>query len=620
MLIGLLRGGFWMATTQIWSPVDEQQHYDYIDRVGHGLPPPRSHADRIRPPAMEYAKESATSWWRSAPVPPDVSDSRWGSTTLSYEGVQTPLYYVVTALPVRLGQQFGTLASVYVARLVTVLIALGSIPLLFWAGRVLFPDDDRVGVAAVFGLVAVQGFNGNLATVTNDALATTLATAALVPLAVMFRHGPSRRSAVIAGACIGFGVLSKSNVAGLALVAAVLVLGRAVATRQWRLHAVWLAICGAVVAMLYAPWAALNLVRYGEFSGAAAEDEATGSLLPAYPLNLRGIGHHASTAVSGLVDLALAADPDKRTARLFAVGVAVVVIGGIAASLVNRRRRHVATIAWLAAVPACIFVTMLVVVYGPFHGRSQIVGRHLLPGLPALMLAASAGAFALLRSWAATAWAVMVVALLGAERADVHRYFDAVYGDGVIGDLAPAIEQSYAEDVGRVSAVTLRSPCPIEAVSFAFAGPPPNPVIIRGSQRESREYSFVETGNPVIHFTGYRVPRPSETVTVEFTTPAAVAVAPTSIRAGRVAAEPADARPAVRGYCRMEDAKATRFRQLFAPEHADWLSLSFVRAWPSLWIALAGASALVLGVSRIAGRGSTRDGGPEGPPSRHWGD
>ena len=604
LLVGLLRGGFWAATTQIWSPVDEAQHYDYVDRVGHGLPPPRSHADRIRPAAMEYAKESATSWWRPAPVPPDPSDNRWGTTTLSYEGVQTPLYYMVIALPVRLASQFGTLASIFAARFLTVLIALGAVALIFWAGRVLFPEDDKIAVAAAFGLVAIQGFNGNLAIVTNDALATTLATAALVPLAGLIRHGPSRRNALLAGACIGLGVLSKSNVAGLGLAAAVLVLGRAFATRQWRVHAVWLATCGAVVAVLYAPWAAMNLIRYGEFSGAAAEDKATGSLLPAYPLNLRGIGHHASTAVSGLVDLALAADPDRRTTRLFAVFVAVLVLGGIAAALLRRRGGHAASIAWLAAVPLCILVTMLVIVYVPFHGRSQIVGRHLLPGLPALVLGASAGAVALLRSWAAAGWAAMVTVLLLSERGDTHRYFDAVYADGVVADLAPVIEQSYADDVGLVTSVTLRSPCPVRAVSFAFAGPPPNPVVVHAGGREAREYSFVETGNAVMQFTGYRVERPSRTVTVEFAAPAAIAVGPGSLGtdAGAVVAEPPIGQPAVRGYCRVADPKATRFRQLFVPEHPDWISLPFVRAWPSAWVAVVGASALALAGRRIAGR------------------
>ncbi|MEA2686017.1 MAG: hypothetical protein QOE93_1212, partial [Actinomycetota bacterium] len=37
---GLLRGAFWAATTEVWSPIDEAHHYGFVASLaeGHGIP------------------------------------------------------------------------------------------------------------------------------------------------------------------------------------------------------------------------------------------------------------------------------------------------------------------------------------------------------------------------------------------------------------------------------------------------------------------------------------------------------------------------------------------------------------------------------------------------------
>ncbi|MEY2473719.1 MAG: hypothetical protein QOK28_3048 [Actinomycetota bacterium] len=565
ILVGLLRGGWWVAVTEVTSPVDEVAHADYVVSMGEHGRPPKVGRDRVDDHLLELAKQSATSPWRPSPLTADNHDPRWGAFSQSYEGVQPPLYYAVLAAPWKLLHGYGALTTLYILRAITLLLALCTVPLTWLLARELFPDRPEVAVGATATLVLVAGFNANVANVTNDALVMPLATAALWLTARTWNRGFQLGGAALTGAAVGLAVLAKTT--GLVLVPLVAVgaLGplwtRGVVMRR---YIAWGAQAGAVAAAVVVPWLLWNRATYHAWSASAAVDKITGPLQPPIPRTLHGVVVHLKSAVTAFWSPQLGVARIGHAAVFWTLAGAAVLL---AAAVLHLRRwrptRDALAVAWMATALPLALLTMIGIIAGVFGGSSSVVGRHLYPALPALLVAIAGAACTLFtrRRAGLVALALIVAVGLTLERADDNRYVLGTYTRGVVAGLTPVAGNGRGD--GAVSGpltVHLEANCKIGGVSVEFAGAP-NP-----STAQTRE----DAGGGTFAFYGV----PATASTYDLAIPAGARVAATT--------EHKVTTPVAFAYCEKRHAAQLRFNALFHPQHPDW-PLASTKAWPTGW-------------------------------------
>lgn len=268
----------------MFSPVDEAAHFAYVQSMANHLRPPQVGKDRLRPDTLELVKRARTSYWRGMPVAPVPADPRWGSAAESYEGVQGPLYYLLMAGPYRLARGHGLLSALYAVRIASVLVALLAIPLAYALARHLFPRRPEVWLGAPALLVVLQGFNGNPAAVTNDALVIPLAAGALLAFCRSARRRFDAGGGALTGLLVGLGLATKSNMIALVPIIGVAAL-TATAMRRVPFGRLvkWVVLAGVTAAEAVAPWVVWNLSRYGALSATKEVDAITGPFQPACP-------------------------------------------------------------------------------------------------------------------------------------------------------------------------------------------------------------------------------------------------------------------------------------------------------------------------------------------------
>ena len=139
-----------------------------------------------------------------------------------------PLYYLVAAVPLRLGVDLGhPLGGIRAARLLNVGISLVGLVLVVLLARELVPARPELWVAAAGLAALVPGLVMTSAIVYNDALMFTLTTAALVLITRMLRWGPTTRRLVLLAVLAAAAALTRATglivvvVAALAAVVAV---------------------------------------------------------------------------------------------------------------------------------------------------------------------------------------------------------------------------------------------------------------------------------------------------------------------------------------------------------------------------------------------------------------
>jgi hypothetical protein len=136
-----------------------------------------------------------------------------------------PLYYLVAAVPLRLGVDRGRpLGGVRAARLINIGISLAGLALVVLLAQELVPARPELGVAAAGLAALVPGLMRTSAFVYNDALMFTLATAALVLIARVLRWGATPRRVALLAALAAASALTRATGLLVAAVAAVAVL------------------------------------------------------------------------------------------------------------------------------------------------------------------------------------------------------------------------------------------------------------------------------------------------------------------------------------------------------------------------------------------------------------
>lgn len=602
--VGLVRGLYWAAVTVVFNPIDEAAHYAYVESMARDLRPPVVGEDRLSADTLGLVKSTRTSYWRGMPLAPDPEDDRWGAAAESYEGVQGPLYYLLMAAPFRLTRPFGVLSSVYGVRVGSVLLSLLAVPVAYALARELFPRRPEVWLAAPALLVALQGFNGNLASVTNDALVVPLGGAALLAFCRAAGNGFRTGGALLTGTLVGLGLVTKSNMVALVPIIGLGAVGLAIARGiRWATLARWTLVTGLTAAAVMSPWLAWNLATYGATSAAEEVDKITGPLQPDFPFTLEGVREHLVGSTIGFWDFQVAGERVGRYMVTMSVAAAAVLVAGLAVCLARRRRRDAAVLGWLASSYALTAATMIAVIYGVFAGRSSTVGRHMYPALIAVVIAVAAAAFAAGgRRWGG--WIVLaVVATVGlhAEVPMVRRMVELTYTDAVVGRLTPVVDQSYGEGLVAAPSLRMRPPCPASAFGVGLGAQPPGSLPIRSASGTIAAPFLGLQGTPVQRIAVYTLPAP---VTEPFEVD--LGGAPISASAGdldphlSLPGEPGD--PVARVFCPVDDPRRKRFAQQFSPDHPSWIRHGQVLAWPTVWAWLGGMVVIGLVIAAMVDR------------------
>lgn len=622
---GLLRGLFWVGATEVWNPMDEAQHYAFVESVATGNGIPTVGKDRISPEVLRITREAPTLWFRPMARPVDPDDPVWQSDRDQYEAVQPPLYYVLVAPVYWVSKPFGTLASIYALRITTLLLSLLSIPIAWLLARELFPRWPAVWLCAPALLVGLQGFNMTLASVTNDGLLVPAAAAALLAAARLGR-GLTTRRAVVAGLVLGAAMLVKSNVVGLLPLIALAVVAAALMQRVKPVRAVvaLAALSGSAAAVLL-PWVGWNQLTYGAPSASGALDEIRTFNWAREPFTYQVVRAHIERARMGFWDGQLRGMGLNAYPLFFERVTVVACTAGILAILWRRQRREGWSLVWIAAALPVTFAGMEFIVHVVSDGAGEPYGRHLYPALVAVAVAIAAGLVSALGPrWGTVAVLIVVAFALTREQTLVHHYVADTYTTGLhTPGLAPVVDQSLNERDVATSGIRVDPPCAVEEVGLHLRRDAPEAVRVSGGGTVSEAVlagpsdSFFGQlfGGGEGAITLYRLATPLDTP-FEIRLPETTMGSAQTPQGSGLSFLDGPGEPVGRLYCQVADPLASRFDQLYGPNHPSGVTYGQVRAWPALWVVVGWAAAAVAVALALAGSARRRTGRVEedGPP------
>jgi len=285
-----------MAITQpVWSRVDEAQHADFIIQLSHGVFPA---ADTTVVDPETLGLMASTKVFRfdtpGAYPAPDLTDigpppagmsvranAAWMSRhlwQLSFESAQTPGYYLAM-VPIwwvadKLG---GTLAAVYVLRIVNALLIALLAPMAFVVATRLSPGRTEVAVLAALFAALLPGLALNGTRISNDALAAILGGLTIVMAVRTAGQAWTWRRTVLVGLLLGAGLLVKLTLIGLLPALALAIMWPARGSSLPR-RFVQASAAGAVAVACLLLWFLINTHVYGVYVPSARTNRLSGML------------------------------------------------------------------------------------------------------------------------------------------------------------------------------------------------------------------------------------------------------------------------------------------------------------------------------------------------------
>jgi len=228
---------------------DEVDHYYYVARLAAG--------DGLGEVGEVELPEAAAPYGRYVADYPNNA-----------EVIQPPLYHGLLAL-LHLALPGGTLAKLYVLRLVSVAVGLAVVWIAYLTVRLLFPRDPLIRVGVPIFVAMQPQFSFEAAIVNHDILLILLFSLVMYVLLRGQRDGLGRRGKLGLGLLAGAGLWTKASF-GLAL--PVIAVGVFLAwwdSRRsvWALLRDWLVTCGLPV-LLALPWFVRSFWLYGDPTGA----------------------------------------------------------------------------------------------------------------------------------------------------------------------------------------------------------------------------------------------------------------------------------------------------------------------------------------------------------------
>jgi 4-amino-4-deoxy-L-arabinose transferase-like glycosyltransferase len=584
LAFGLAKGTYWAVTTQVWNPVDEAQHFGYVESIARGQGIPTVGRDLLSAEVMASQKASTTTHYRSESFQADNTDPNWSSTRHQYEAVHGPTYYALMAPAYWIGRPGGVEGSLLAIRLATVLLAVAAVPFTWLLARQLFPRRPAVWLLASALLVTISGIS--FGSITNDSLVLTLGTATTVAV-LRALDRPSRWWSLGSGLLLGLCLVTKTSALGLVPFLGIAVVAWLVVVRPgWRAAEGEPSEPDRGGAAAMAPWLAWNVWAYHAISAAKAVDALTGSSQPPNPLTWAGIQRHRVGAGYGLWVTQLAVDGEYRIFWERVLELSIVV--GLVAAAVRRSWRELTAVAWCAVALPLAFASVEVLIFVFFGGNGGPTGRYFYGIMaPTTILIAAAAVLAIGRYWGAVAITAIITWSLVLETRVIDNIIVRTYLTTVIdGRLAPTVSQTWADQLIPTVPIVADVDCPVEVLELGVQAPAPPTVTVTDAAgtQPARLLSGVGT------LPRYQLERPASG-RLTITAPAGTALyTAVDDRSPSVHLTGADGDPVIRLYCPVADPEAVGFDDLFPSQHID-LSLSQARAVPRL---LVGASGLVV--------------------------
>lgn len=306
-------------------------------------------------------------------------------------------------------------------RLAGLLWALLGAEAALWAGRELFRREAWALTASLlFALMPTSVYLA--ATVTNDGAAAALGAWATWAMLRTLRHGATLRLSLLMGLLVSLAALAKVSalLLGPAATLAILLAPNAPDWRReparWLRRAVAHGLALAVpVVLLFGPWVAWGWLNSGDPFGLNTHQFQTAGLYFAEPQSFAAV-------VARLPQTAWTYFAQFNTVQLGVTTSALLAVPllAIAGALAAQRRSATSPFALRAALVLGLIFMLTLVALLRWMGQFAITGGRLMyPAHAAIILALTAGLYALWRRWprlgrAAQAYAVVVVTVSGA--------------------------------------------------------------------------------------------------------------------------------------------------------------------------------------------------------------
>jgi dolichyl-phosphate-mannose-protein mannosyltransferase len=243
----------------IWSPIDEQAHFNYIQSLVENKRLPVLKRDLASPEVRSLAAKTYPS------LPPPLEPVELGPgeyrplEDYNYEAHQPPLYYLAAIPAFVLHPDFAT--KVVLVRLFDLALLLAGAALFGLLCRSVFPEDPWSPFA--FGLVvfASPGTVVRGVMVSNATLEIPLTMLLLIFLWRAYRR-EGVRDLLIAGVVLGLCLLTKETLIYLWVIFALVVAAKLWRERTWKtaLICVWTLLLPLVMLL---PWLAFNVAHFG---------------------------------------------------------------------------------------------------------------------------------------------------------------------------------------------------------------------------------------------------------------------------------------------------------------------------------------------------------------------
>ena len=369
----LVVGGVTVARFNVWAPVDERPHYDYIQKVVEERRLPRP-TDLVSP---EVQAISDNTW----PQPSQTNRASIGLGGRSYEAIQPPLYYLAAAPSfVAVGDYRKKVFAVRVFDLAL----LASAVWLLWqlARRLASPDEAMLAFGVTLCVLLWPGLVVRSVTIGNAVLNLVLSTAFML---VLWRADSERRPGLVLGAAALLGLCLLTSLSLLYLVPLfLLVLARQLRhARTLRSRGALLATAALPAAML-APWLLLNLQRYG--SPTVKITGAEGVLEPVTSAGLldrvRALPRQNERLLEGVLPQEWVGQVDVWWVGGAVHGIAILLVAAAVLLLVVRRKEWQT---WFLVTPFISGVVLMNATY-LLTGNDTFLLRYIYPTLGPLAL------------------------------------------------------------------------------------------------------------------------------------------------------------------------------------------------------------------------------------------